>query len=411
MSKYFNLTFKTNQIIGKNQIVLYDFEMNTSYHLKKMESMVIKDIIQGKQILDIKEKYGEEKVEEFLSILIRKGLGDYSDTFIPRETFRKGVLKTLLTDENLRLQKFFVELPLSCEKSCSHCNSPKINSCFTCKVSSDEINKKDSKFYYSVLREVISIGCSNIYFHGGDPLSDWDFTENILEFSSILKTESQNLFVITNGELLDEKKASFFVKYKIIPIIVMDLTSLSKESINNNLEKLSKLFGVEAKNIMFNLVIERKKLSEFTDLQNFFLNKEFNKITTSIIVEKEESINYSKDLPLFSSDIDTFRYLESYHPCLSGTLALNADKKIYPCPSMSTEVILDLSKDKNFFKVFEQNKEKVLKYWKLSLERVQPCNQCEFRRLCMDCRAVETLYSKDIYEKGLCSYQKEGILL
>ncbi len=411
MSKYFNLAFKTNQIIGKNQIVLYDFEMNTSYHLQKIESGIIKGIIQGKQVQDIKEEYGKEKVEEFLSVLIGKGLGYYSDTFIPRETFRKGILKTLLTDENIRLQKFFVELPLSCEKSCSHCNSPKINSCFTCKVSSDEFNKKDTKFYFSVLREVISIGCSNIYFHGGDPLSDWGFTENILEFAAILKTESQNLFVITNGELLDEKKASFFVKYKINPIIVLDLTIQSKETINDNLEKLAQLFGIESKNIMFNLVIGRKQLSEFADLQNLFLDKGFDKITTSIIVENEGSINYSKDLPLFSSDIDTFRYLESYHPCLSGTLALNADKKIYPCPSISTDEILDLSKDNSFLRVFEQGKEKVLRYWKLSPEKIQPCNQCEFRRLCMDCRAVESFYSKDINKKGLCSYQKEGILL
>lgn len=411
MSKYFNLAFKTNQIIGKNHIVLYDFEMSISYHLQKTESEIIKDIIQGKQVQEIKEKYGEEKTEDFLSTLICKGLGFYSDSFVPKETFRNGVLKTLLTDENIRFQKFFVELPLNCNNSCSHCNTPKINSCLTCKVSSDKFNKKDLGFYFSVLREVISLGCSNIYFHGGDPLSDWDFTDNILEFTSILKTESQNLFVITNGELMDEKKANFFMKHKITPIIVMDLTSYSIDLINNKLEKLDRLFGIKSKNIMFNLVIKRKQLSEFADLQNIFLNKEFNKISISIIVEKEDPINYSKDLPLFSSDIDTFRYLESYHSCLTGTLALNANKKIYPCPSMSTEVIMDLSENKNFLKVFEQDKEKVLTYWKLSPEKIQPCNQCEFRRLCMDCRAVETFYSKDINKKGSCSYQKEGILL
>ncbi|WP_427392352.1 SPASM domain-containing protein [Geobacillus icigianus] len=119
---------------------------------------------------------------------------------------------------------------------------------------------------------------------------------------------------------------------------------------------------------------------------------------------KEESILYHEELPTFGCDINSFSYLGIYHPCLTGSLAITSDKKVVPCPRLESEVLMDLKEHNSLLDLFDR-KEKVLKYWKLSLENIEPCGTCEFKRMCMDCRAAEVAFSNSLNQKSLCSYR------
>ncbi|BBW98292.1 hypothetical protein GsuE55_31250 [Geobacillus subterraneus] len=65
---------------------------------------------------------------------------------------------------------------------------------------------------------------------------------------------------------------------------------------------------------------------------------------------------------------------------------------------------MDLKEHNSLLDLFDR-KEKVLKYWKLSLENIEPCGTCEFKRMCMDCRAAEVAFSNSLNQKSLCSYR------
>lgn len=90
-----------------------------------------------------------------------------------------------------------------------------------------------------------------------------------------------------------------------------------------------------------------------------------------------------------------------YHPCLNGTITLNAEGKILPCPSMENEIIGDVAENKNALKeVFLDNK--IDKYWKLNLGKIEQCKECIYRFGCFECRAIEVKISQELNGKSLC---------
>jgi len=404
VKEYFNLYPHCVPINGKLGTTLYDFKNNTIYHLQSKESLILRGISRGERISKLKETHGAKNVENLLNLLTEKKIGEYGDTFVPREPYRKGSLKALQLDENIPLLNCFIELPCSCPKNCSHCYSPKINGCFACKKVANNyvLSNRDLGFYYNLVRDIISLGFSNIYFHGGDPLTNWGVTKEILQFSSILKLSNQKLYLLTNGKMLNEERANFLIQFNIVPIILFDYTTDSIDL--KTIEEISHYFKEHVNQIIFNVVTSRNNVKKLNCLKQQLSELGIANIIPSIVINgKEESILYHEELPTFGCDINSFSYLGIYHPCLTGSLAITSDKKVVPCPRLESEVLMDLKEHNSLLDLFDR-KEEVLKYWKLSLENIEPCGTCEFKRMCMDCRAAEVAFSNSLTQKSLCSY-------
>ncbi len=406
MNKYFNLYSHCVPVNGQFRSILYDFNKETLFHLKEKESIIINLITNGKEIKEIKKNIDGNVVDEFINLLIDKNMGEYSNYFLPRETYRKGAIKNLLKDENIPMQNFFIELPCECNKNCIHCDNTKINGCYSCRKAI-QTDSKELGFYYNLMRDIVSLKVKNLYFHGGDPLLEWEFTKEILHFTSLLTPNEQNIFLQTNGSMLDNEKARFMLEYNITPIINIDFTG-------NNLEKAMQIIQTmktivqncnkNDKIIIVNVLFSTENLKNYKLIYEKLKQIGIQQIIPSVLIKSiDDKVVYHQNLPVFTKDINSFSYLGEYHPCLAGTLAIGADKKVYPCPRMHEEPLMDLGRKERFLDLFDE-KENMLKYWKLSLEKIEPCSKCEFRRMCGDCRAAEWEFSNDFTKKTLCSY-------
>ena len=102
----------------------------------------------------------------------------------------------------------------------------------------------------------------------------------------------------------------------------------------------------------------------------------------------------------FTINTNFFNESTHFNTCLNRKIAVDADGNIKNCPSMK----------KSFGKIEETSFEEVLKEdafkknWNIRKSQIDTCKVCEFRNMCLDCRA----YLKDpsdIYSKPLkCTY-------
>lgn len=406
MKKYFNLYSHCVPVNGQLRSILYDFNKETAFHLKEKESIVINRIASGEEINYIKKDINCNIVDKFINLLIDNKMGEFSNHFLPRETYRKGAIKNLLKDENIPMKNCFIELPCDCPQNCIHCNNTKINGCYSCRRATQTGNK-DLGFYYNLIRDIVALKLNNLYFHGGDPLSEWDFTKEVLHFTSLLISNEQNIFLLTGVSLLENEKVKFMLDFNITPIINIDFTNHSAEDTLRtvqSIEPISKIFNEKSKNVIVNVLFSTENLRNYKLIYEKLHQIGIQHIIPSVLIKSlDDKVLYHQNLPVFTKDINTFSYLGEYHPCLSGTLAIGADKKVYPCPRMHEDPLMDLEQNDSFLDLFDE-KADILKYWKLSLEKIEPCNKCEFRRMCGDCRAAEMEFSNNLTKKVICSY-------
>ena len=95
-------------------------------------------------------------------------------------------------------------------------------------------------------------------------------------------------------------------------------------------------------------------------------------------------------------------YFESlnYNSCLHKKISIDINKKIKNCPAM----------EKEFGSIYKNKLEDVIrsnnfkKLWKINKDKINICQDCEFRHICTDCRAYLER-PEDIFSKPLkCGY-------
>lgn len=99
--------------------------------------------------------------------------------------------------------------------------------------------------------------------------------------------------------------------------------------------------------------------------------------------------------------IHEFLHAQEFHPCLYGKLAISADGFLLPCPAMPENVVGDL-REESLQALFEK---RVLDpYWQLTKDHIKPCQDCEFRYACPDCRALHARVTGHLTKVAYCSY-------
>ncbi|WP_405155368.1 hypothetical protein [Paenibacillus sp. FSL K6-0108] len=379
--------------------------MNKIYHLQSIETQIVKAIFEGTEIDKIKSEFESVIVENLLGIFEEKELGEYYKNFIPHEPFRVGSLNSN-SIEKITLDNIFYELPCKCENNCSHCFLPKTGGCTTCKKV--EINKDfdiNWESYYTVLRDTVSMGFKNIYFQGGNPLSEWGNLKKIIDFTNLIKNNEQIIYVIAphieeNKSYI--KKLEYLINNQIRPIISIEYSSQFKTEFNQSIKVLNYLgnpTNSEKNGIILNVVLE-SKLAGDNPLENAITNH-LDYTFSYIIDDKTDSLDHNKYYYNQAVSYHSYMNSEFFHPCLKGTIAIDAEQRVLPCPRIN-EVLLDKYAYHSFMELFQEYY-KLSPYWSLSLNKVNPCNKCEFNRLCYDCRAVELAHGCEIDHKKTCS--------
>lgn len=102
----------------------------------------------------------------------------------------------------------------------------------------------------------------------------------------------------------------------------------------------------------------------------------------------------------FTSALEHVIEAKNHNTCLNKKISIDSEGNIKNCPSMATS--FGNIKDISLTEAIQHPEFK--KYWNISKNDVKVCQDCEFRRVCTDCRAY-TENPEDIYSKPLkCGY-------
>lgn len=393
MNEYLNIKNSCKIIYGFNGAVIYDFDKSIKYNIFDAESKILFDLQSGQPIEQLFKKYDNKILKNLISNLNETGVGYLSESFIPVEPYRIGNLRLSSSQKTYTLNTAYIELPTDCNKNCSYCNSSKISGCYSCSVAKN-IDNKDSLFYRKLIDSLNLYNCKNFIFHGGNPLIDWSFTKPILDYL-MSKKDNSSIFIITNDSIIDKNILNYISKNKINLIINVNYTN------NYSAEKLYYLYDILHNNIIVNFNVNHNYIDNFKNSYIDLINN-YKNITYSIYSDKESlKVNYSTDLPNNPINIDLFNALDSSHPCLFGKISIKSDKKVYPCIGFNNNELLDLSMKSLEYLLFETNN--LFNFWSLSLNDIEHCSDCKFRKCCSDCRAFELSNHSNINVKLSCN--------
>lgn len=295
-------------------------------------------------------------------------------------------------------------MPLTCSAKCNDCNGVKLNGCYSCKLASND--QWNIEFYYQFINEVSSFKFPNIYFWGGNILSSYDNAMKILRYTRLMTNETTNIFLLCNINMLDEKFCEVLLKLnelRITPIMTMG---------QEDIDKFILKFVADEKSIYkeikwyINLLCDEMSVKNYISLRASLINSENVMDVTYSLTYTGQQIPYPEVLPKIICDESNFNFIDEISTCLSGSLAVDSKGNVYPCPELLEQIgQIAYEKNQTLFNILDQ-REKILEIWGLGSKMIAPCSECEYKKTCSDCRAVDYKLG-NIHFKTVCNRFKE----
>ncbi|MGN2368810.1 Cys-rich peptide radical SAM maturase CcpM [Clostridium cagae] len=406
------------------------------------------------------------KQYSFLENCIKSDVDDYIESKETNKLYKEGFLSSNRPKEIVHfsdeLLSYYLEnnvklLTLQITQQCNF-------RCEYCVYSGDYLNRNHSNKKMSISTALKGIdflinhsknnNTINIAFYGGEPLLEFDFIKECIEYAEKKADGKKVTFsMTTNGSLLTDKIVEFLYKYGVALTISLDgpkeihdihrkfniTKNGSFDNVINNINNIRKKFPEYLNNIHFNAVIDTQ--NNFSCIDEFFLNHEGIKdisLTTSIISsnQRESRIEIGEDFRI-KTEYELFRiyyYLlrkknskncsrimmknynellelskrlspqkmlsEKVHhsgPCVPGAqrLFINADGYFYPCEKVSeTSELMQIGHVDTGFNVSKARK--ILNIGKVS---ENACKNCWAIRFCDICAAIIDNTEKEFSKK------------
>lgn len=402
MSKYLKLAEYCDRVEGKMGTMIFDFKNKKAYHVDLVESNALKKLLRGISIEEVAK--GNNQVHRFIVQMIESGVGIEKNNWMPSEKVHKGPMYELHPEYRIILSKLFIELPGECKEKCDYCGAAQINGCFSCKK---PINKEyDKDFYFRMLSEAIAFKFKNIYFHGGNLFLNGEYLKEVIGYTNRLLDKDSNIFLICNIKQFKKDTLFLIKKLKVNLIVGIDCYNENLENIIQNVNKI-KTYLCECKYI-FNLKLDINSMKLFPIIQKVLMEQSTvkNVMFTLTYKNEEEKLEYHSSMPKIICDESSFRFWEKIHPCLGGTLSITSNGKVQPCPDINEIIgVIDYKKNKTFSQIFN-NQDKIMKFWGSNAEKIETCKDCEYRKTCSDCRALDFKFG-DIKKKIICNREQE----
>lgn len=180
---------------------------------------------------------------------------------------------------------------------------------------------------------------------------------------------------------------------KSVEIVMKYHEELDIEQVNSLAAEFTRITGI----FIYNCPV----VNEYSDTDSFV-----SCICTNDINEK--SCGRIKEF-MGSPNITFFNESQHYNTCLNRKIAIDAEGNIKNCPSMAKSYgnikdtkLTDVVADPGFQKL-----------WSINKDQISVCKDCEFRHICLDCRAYlenpEDLYSKPLkcgYNPYTCEWEE-----
>lgn len=361
-------------------------------HLNKKEAFIFKKLVMGEKI----EKFEKtEELENVISIIRENKMGIFSENYYFNGNYREGSFKKGVFDDNMSIQRVFIEIDSCCDL-CNNCGRMLSAPCFSCHKTQNNMNKIDKREYYKLIDKIKEYNCRSVILHGGNILREM-LTYELIKYLS-QKDIVGNLVLHYNMlNVRDVSKIMEKNKEKIKFIVNFDI--LQKEAIEkvyNDILSLKEKYGINKDICAISLRVEKKLCIYIPKIKNKindlgWLIENVSVYSDSKISENELKAIYQIPYHIYSIN----RAFKNRNLCMAGTLAIDTNMNMSSCPHLGV----------NFMNVKDMDKENSMsEFWKLTTSKIDNCKNCSKRNRCLDCRAIESKVTNNLYGKRECEY-------
>ncbi|MDU1348756.1 radical SAM/SPASM domain-containing protein [uncultured Clostridium sp.] len=335
-----------------------------------------------------------------------------------------------------------INMTKSCNLRCGYCyaDAGENNTC------ENEIGFDEIKKYLDGIKEFCTDNCF-IQFTGGEPLLRKDLLFKSIRY--VREIGLPKITVNTNGILLDDKIAEFFVENKV------DNVTISLDSVNNELhdkfrgkgsfqeaKKAIKILKEHGLRVTASITVHKDNFNVLQEFINYCKNEKIEVFTSPLFPTGRCKENaeltcvkldkmfaeilkyYSKGLfsdrdlngTFFQTIILPLRDLTKRHYCgaAMSSIFMDANGDIYPCTN---------TVGVNYFKGGNIREDSFKNIWidsegfrkvrnDISVDNIVPCNKCEVRYICAGfCRGVNYQATGKVHAPFIwCNEVKKSII-
>lgn len=384
---------------------MYNLNKGCVAPLSPLQETIIRTIAEGQRVSSVAGYDGEAVQKEMESLVAQNVL-------VPGRR-RAATVDLPRLDKPPKpdmLNHVWLELTNSCNLTCSHCyagSSPKI------KIH-DDLNYRN---WVIVLDKLLRKGVKRFTFIGGEPMIHFDLMNKLITYIHEYDA-SIGLDIFSNLTLLaDEPEWFSFLKKHNITFGTslygtMPETHDAITRKRGSWEVTVRSIRLLVKNGFSTFVgyyyneneeVNKEEISAFIGsmgITNF-------KIVAPAKVGRGEGLDWQNSRRLNTSpkvkyfNADTFQENMFYHNCYKDVLTVKNDGTILPCIMTRDNPLMNLLHEE--LDVLE-NSSTYHEFVNMSKDKVEGCQECEFRYGCFDCRPEAFQGDKNLYTKSYCGY-------
>ncbi len=364
---------------GASGAAVYDTNNGLVYSLNKAASKILREYRGDEAFLSQVESLGikPENPDQVAPL-------SFSESEIPQSS----------------LDFLWLEVTDRCNLRCAHC------------YGSFGYNPTPGSFALSfeewkaIIDQAYEIGNRQIQLIGGEPVLFRNKGRNYLDLAGYAVSRGLSVEVFTNGTLVGEddvKRAKemglrFAVSLYSNNPDVHDAVTGKKGSWRNTMSAIELL---RKYSVPFRIGFVAMSINEKTieDTAGFIASLGVRRSSPDVIrpvgsgggngnlspsldLVKKYALRMSPD---FSTDYRSFIRNVFLNPCLAGKLAVTADGRVIPCIFARDIVLGDVKKNALVDIISSEATQGI---WRLSLDQISVCGDCEFRYACHDCRPL-----------------------
>lgn len=382
-AKMWHLNENVYFVEGKQNAALYDLNKEKLYHINWDAKLLLLNVLNNDSYMPNDEQLN------FLNSLCDNDL--ITHKYVPYHDIMDLV-------EDRKIDFVWIEVTTYCNLKCVHCYDEA--------GSGTQRNMKYEDFKL-IIDQLVKCGIKRIQLIGGEPFV---LGNKLIEFLDYAVGKFEYIEIFTNGTMIKEEYLPYLKKHNIK--IALSVYSYEEkyhnkvtkcpDSWSNTNSIIKKLYeykipyrvknvlmdGIElgVKNTDLYRLSEKKDIVRMVGRANIkLLNKEL--LHRKLITEEQFSKKISKSF---------VKRLVSGHNCFASRLYFTVDLDVAPCV-MERRVYHGNLKNATILEIINDD------IINLSKDKINGCQDCEFRYCCFDCRPDSL--SNEIFEKPwYCTY-------
>ncbi|MBT9149407.1 MAG: radical SAM protein [Dehalococcoidia bacterium] len=394
--KKFSLNEDVYLVKGSKRGAIYDLAGGDVYSVDETFSNALDSALLGRTPKEITMEVDHNLYEiiGFLRKLADQGLGEWYEGPTHSSKSYKD-----LPPPSWHLRFAWLELTDSCNLRCVHCYSDS---------GASQLPEKGTMLtedFRHLILEVAGLGCSAIQFTGGEALLRQD---QLLDLILIAEEKGIEVEVFTNLTLLTKGIVNFFKQHNVRVGTSLyasnqqlhDSITRVKGSFVRTIESIRELVSAD---IPLRVGIVAMPQNENSLNQTIRFAKEelgVHQVRASKVLRVGRGCSIASDdfIPLGEklafpkiSKEDFIARLHG-HNCWRGKIAIAPTGEVLPCPA-ARDIVLGNVQHQNLPDIIVSDRLRHI--WELSKDKIESCQDCEYRYACFDCRPrAENLTSK-----------------